>query len=446
MKTPVCDFVRAYRESNALRLHMPGHKGVNRLGMESLDITEIAGADALYVGEGILRQSQENAAALFGSAKTLYSAEGSSLSLRAMLYLAALWGKSQGRPPLIAAGRNAHKVFASAAALLNLDVVWLYPGEESGLLACPLTPDCVAKQLDTLPALPTALYVTSPDYLGNELDLAGLAAICRARGILLLVDNAHGAYLRFLPRSRHPLDLGADLCCDSAHKTLPALTGAGYLHCSAQAPALLREQSERAMMLFASTSPSYLILQSLDALNRTLAEGYRERLAVFAEATAAAKQRLTGAGFCLVGSEPLKVTLAPKAFGYTGEEIAAYLASCGMVCEFADRDFLVLMLTPDVGEENVARVVHTLLALPKRLAIAEAPPPLPHPRKGCSLRESLLAASRVVPLSEAQGEIFADAALSCPPAVPVLTGGEIIDADAIRCMRYYGITSCRVLA
>lgn len=83
---------------------------------------------------------------------------------------------------------------------------------------------------------PAAVYLTSPDYIGNILDIARLSAVCRRFGVPLLVDNAHGAYLRFLPESMHPLGLGADMCCDSAHKTLPALTGAAYLHISASAP------------------------------------------------------------------------------------------------------------------------------------------------------------------------------------------------------------------
>ena len=88
MNTPICDFVKAYQESGAIRAHMPGHKGVPYLGCEALDITEIDGADVLYRSGGIIRQSEENAARLFGTARTVYSTEGSSLCIRAMLYLA----------------------------------------------------------------------------------------------------------------------------------------------------------------------------------------------------------------------------------------------------------------------------------------------------------------------------------------------------------------------
>jgi arginine/lysine/ornithine decarboxylase len=123
---------------------------------------------------------------------------------------------------------------------------------------------------------PCAVYVTSPDYLGNQQDLAGLSAVCAARGIPLLVDNAHGAYLHFLPQPAHPLDLGATACCDSAHKTLPVLTGGAYLHIAKNAPERYARDAKRAMALFGSTSPSYLILQSLDRANAYLAGGYAE--------------------------------------------------------------------------------------------------------------------------------------------------------------------------
>ena len=106
MDTPICDFVSAYRKGNPLRLHMPGHKGQPVLGMESMDITEISGADELFHAHGVILKSEENASSLFGAGKTVYSTEGSSLCIRAMVYLALLWGKERGRKPLILADRK----------------------------------------------------------------------------------------------------------------------------------------------------------------------------------------------------------------------------------------------------------------------------------------------------------------------------------------------------
>ncbi len=225
MKTPVCDFVAAYEQSGMARLHMPGHKGKGPLGCEGRDITEIAGADSLYEACGVIAESEHNAAALFGAKATFYSAGGSSQCVGAMLCLALQ--KSKNR--VVLAARNVHKSFLHAAGLLDADVRWLWPRPYS-LLACPVTPEMLENALAALPEAPAAVYLTSPDYLGNVQPVAQLARVCHAHGAPLLVDNAHGAYLHFLPAPAHPLDEGADLCCDSAHKTLPVLTGGAYLH------------------------------------------------------------------------------------------------------------------------------------------------------------------------------------------------------------------------
>lgn len=444
MDTPICDFVRAYARSGALRLHMPGHKGEGPLGLEALDITEIPGADSLYEADGVIAGSEANASTLFG-APTFYSTEGSSLCIRAMLALAQRHAASQGRRPVIAAGRNAHKTFLSATALLDLPVRWLMPGDAQSYLSCALSAAELEAQLGAMDEPPAAVYLTSPDYLGNTVDIAALAAVCHRRGALLLVDNAHGAYLRFLPQSRHPIDLGADLCCDSAHKTLPVLTGGAYLHLSPRVPQALRAQAKDALALFGSTSPSYLILQSLDAANRTLAEGYRARLADFLPRVQRAKDALRAQGYALCGDEPLKLTLRTKPYGYRGAELASLLQARGVVCEFADPDFLVMMLTPEVGESGLARMVDALAAVPRRDAIAEEPPAFCPAERVMSIREAMLSPGERVPVEASRGRVLASASVGCPPAVPVLVCGERIDAHAIACFRYYGIRECTVV-
>lgn len=445
MDTPVCDFVREYLRREPHRLHMPGHKGIGPLGIEALDITEVSGADVLYHADGILAKSQANAAALFGAARTLYSTEGSSLSIRAMLYLAMLWAKTQGKAPKIAAGRNAHKVFMTACALLNLPVDWLYPQQRHDLLSCEITPEALETYLSASEELPCAVYITSPDYLGNLADIAGLAAVCRRHSVLLLVDNAHGAYLRFLQPSLHPMDLGADLCCDSAHKTLSVLTGGGYLHISAAAPTLLAQQADAAMALFATTSPSYLILQSLDAVNARLDDDYPHQLQAFIQEVSLLKQRLQQKGFVLLGHEPLKLTLSTKPLGYTGDGLADFLAAAGMVCEFSDPDYVVLMLTPELGSAALAQLESVLGSLPLLPPILQAPPTLPHPQPVCSLRQALFSPARDLPTADCCGKVLAQASISCPPAIPVVVCGERLDAQAIACLEYYGIHTCRVM-
>ena len=445
MDTPIRDFAQRYADRRTLRLHMPGHKGQPVLGPEPLDITEIDGADVLYHARGIIRQSEAHAAALFGTARTLYSTEGSSLSIRAMLYLALLYAKAQGRGAKILASRNAHKTFMTAAALLDLEVSWLYPPSGENLLSCPLRPQELEQCLSSMEEKPIGVYLTSPDYLGNRLELRPLAELCRKYGVLLLVDNAHGAYLHFLPEPCHPMDLGADLCCDSAHKTLPVLTGGAYLHISKDAPSFFSEQAESAMAMFASTSPSYLILQSLDLANAYLASDYSRRLSDFADRVQALKERLRRRGFPLVGREPLKLTVAPKAYGYTGTELAQRLEGSDMICEFSDPDHTVLMLTPEQGEEGLEILEQALLSVEKRSPILTQAPPVFPSEKKCSLRQALFSPSCELPLGQCEGKILANASITCPPAVPIVLCGEEITDQAIRSMEYYGISTCRVL-
>ena len=437
MDTPICDFVRKYAESEAIRLHMPGHKGKNQLGVESMDITEIDGADSLYEADGIIRQSEENVSRLFGC-PTFYSTEGSSQCIRAMLYLAMLHAKERGKRPLIAAGRNAHKTFLTGAALLDLDIKWLYPKEAGSYLSCDLTVEDVEAVLEA--EKPTAVYLTSPDYLGNVADIAGIARICHRHGALLLVDNAHGAYLKFLRPSRHPMDLGADLCCDSAHKTLPVLTGGAYLHGTEK----FRDWAKNALALFGSTSPSYLILQSLDGANPYLAS-LADKLKEFVPCVEAVKETLTKKGFVLYGQEPLKITISAKSYGYTGQELAEILLNCHIVSEFADPDFLVLMLTPENSPRELDALAKALLSVPEKAPIPGQPPRFQPGQRVCSPREAMLSPMEEVPVEKSEGRVLAAATVGCPPAVPIVVSGERIDTHAIDCFRYYGITHCSVM-
>ncbi len=441
MDTPIYDFVKKYAQEKALRAHMPGHKGNGPLGVEALDITEIEGADVLYSPGGVIKKSEENASALFGSARTLYSTEGSSLSIRAMLYLAALYAKSCGKSPRIAAGRNAHRVFISGAALLDLDVVWIFPKKSESIISCEIAPDALDRFLGENEVC--AVYITSPDYLGNIADIAGLSRVCKKHGVLLLVDNAHGAYLNFLPSPCHPIALGADVTADSAHKTLPVLTGGGYLHISKDAPRIFFEQADSAMALFASTSPSYLIMQSLDLANGYIADSYRERLSVFAEKTEKLKKDLTEAGYILVGSEPLKVTLAPKSYGYTGIEIAEILRKNNIICEFCDRDFTVLMLTPENSDKILDEIREVLVGLPKNPEITDKMPTLDLPESVLSPREATMLPSREFDVCDCVGRVLATPSVSCPPAIPIVVCGEKISESAVRVFEYYGIKKVR---
>ena len=450
MRTPIHEFVTEYVASDTVRLHMPGHKGKNNLGREALDITEISGADALYEASGIIRESEKNATELFNTARTLYSTEGSSQCVRAMLELARRWWQSRKKGairPVIVAARNVHKAFLYAAILLDYDIVWMYGEEEnSSLCSCVVTEEALRNVLTEYKDRVAAVYLTSPNYLGGMADISALAAVCHTHNTLLLVDNAHGAYLHFLEKAQHPLDLGADLCCDSAHKTLPVLTGGAYLHIGKNAPKELEQWAKGAMELFGSTSPSYLILQSLDLCNAYLEKGYRGRLARSCALISECKKYLVQAGWQMEETDPLRLTIkAPT--GVSGVELSEKLRSGKIECEYADEDYLVLMATPENQASDFDRLL-SVLGENKEGYLAKKERKIPLARSvqsAYSVREAYFLSGEVIPVECALGRICRMPTASCPPAIPVVVPGEIIDEEAIQCFLYYGITEVEVV-
>ncbi len=438
MKTPICDFIKEYNEKNPTRLHMPGHKAENFLGFEHLDITEIDGADALYSANGIIKESENNASLLFGD-NTFYSAEGSSLCIRAMVYLLKL--KLQN--PIIIASRNAHKAFISAVALLDIDVCWIESKEH--YLSCEIDLISLEESLVKFRDREKAVYITSPDYLGNKADIELISSLCKKYNSLLCVDNAHGAYLKFLKKSEHPIDLGADMCCSSAHKTLPVITGGAYLHISKEADTFFVENAKNALSLFGSTSPSYLILQSLDYANLYLSSGYNEKLDSFIKSLAKAKETLISHGFEICGSDSLKIVIASKGYGYLGLELAKELENRNIYCEFYDRDFVVMMLTPENGQDGIDKAVKALISIEPKERIEEAIPKISVAEKVVSVREAVFSESEVINASESEGRILSQSNISCPPAVPIVVCGERITKDAVECFKYYGIEKISVM-
>ena len=438
MTTPIADFVRQYQENKTARFHMPGHKGKGPLGCEGLDITEVRGADALYEASGIIAESEANATALFGSGRTVYSTEGSSQCIRAMLYL-ALTNRPAEAAATVVAARNVHKAFVYAAALLDFEVVWLWPEESRSICGCTITAENLENTLKNLPAPPAAVYLTSPDYLGGMADIPALAEVAHRYGTILVVDNAHGAYLRFLPSSRHPLDLGADLCCDSAHKTLPVLTGGAYLHIAKRLPEAFRENVKAAMALFGSTSPSYLTMISLDLCNGELAGNYPDRLREACDRLENLREMLCQQGWQLEKTDPLRLTLR-----CCGTEIADRLRKHGMECEYADPESLVLMLTPDNAPEDLSRIA-AVLGENKAAAEEKTSLPLAKGEQVCSIRQALFVSHEAIPAEKALGRICGAPTVACPPAIPIAVSGERIGEEALALFRHYGVETVDVL-
>ena len=440
MKTPIVSFLKSYQEKSPVRMHMPGHKGAGILGFEGMDLTEIYGADELFEAEGIIKESEQNASSLFGC-PTYYSTQGSTLCIQTMCTILCQDAKSKGKKPKILAGRNAHRSFIHAAALLDFDIEWLYGN--SDYLSCKIHAEDLEKAI--IESHPTAVYLTNPDYLGNLLDIKSLASVCKKHNVLLAIDNAHGAYLRFLEPSLHPIDLGADLCCDSAHKTLPVLTGGAYLHLSESLNQVWKNDVKHFMEYFSSTSPSYLIMASLDAANEVLDTTFRNSLFECIQRVDGLKNTLVQHGYTILSGEPMKITISTKEFGYTGNEIANLLMECDIYPEFYDSDYIVLMPSPYNTKDDLKRLETCLCGIERKPILINKPPKLEQSKKAMNVRQALFSSSITLDVSKSLGQVCSSVTVSCPPAILPVIPGEVISESSIEVMRYYGIETVRVV-
>ena len=421
-------------------MHMPGHKGAGILGFEGMDLTEIYGADELFAAEGIIKESEQNASSLFGC-PTYYSTQGSTVCIQTMCTILCQDAKSKGKKPKILAGRNAHRSFIHAAALLDFEIEWLYG--KSDYLSCKIHAEDLEKAI--IESLPTAVYLTNPDYLGNLLDIKALASVCKKYNVLLAIDNAHGAYLRFLKDSLHPIDLGADLCCDSAHKTLPVLTGGAYLHLSESLNQVWKNDVKHFMEYFSSTSPSYLIMASLDAANEVLDTAFKKSLSECIQRVDGLKNTLIQHGYTILSGEPMKITISTKEFGYTGNEIANLLMECDIYPEFYDSDYIVLMPSPYNTKDDLKRLETCLCGIERKPILINKPPKLEQSKKAMNVRQALFSSSITLDVSKSLGQVCSSVTVSCPPAILPVIPGEVISESSIEVMKYYGIETVRVV-
>lgn len=431
METPLNDFVSTYVMTNPVRFHMPGHKGHDlfhgRLyGFEAditkFDITEVKGT------ENLIELSEANASEIFGC-PTYYSTEGSSLCIRAMMSLLL---KKTGIRTVVAA-RNCHNSFITACALLDLDVVWI--PDDDGLLSTTVDLSVLDRILTETKAC--CVYITSPDYLGSVSDIAAISDVCKKHGTYLAVDNAHGAYLKFF--DSHPIQLGADICCDSAHKTLPVLTGGAYLHVSEE---LNEMDVRREMSLFASTSPSWLILASLDRCNGYMAD---PKFALSLRKLSSKVQSISNNNSIKThGNEYLKLTLCPNSLGYTGDMFADVLRTYNIEPEFSDENFVTLMFSVNTKDEDFDMLMKALDSVEPMDPLDIPVISVPAPEKVASIRQAVMGKTEVVDIDKAEGRVAGFAKTSCPPAVPIVVAGERIKAEHIKALQAYGFETIEV--
>lgn len=440
MKTPIYDFLRQYDKKNSVRLHMPGSKGKVNIPF-GFDITEIDGADFLFSPDGIIKESEQNASRLFNTAATLYSTEGSSLCIKTMIALLKKAGVNS-----ILAARNAHVSFLNACILSDMEVTWIYPDDKvSSICAGDYTAKMIDKALKKTKI--KAVYVTSPDYLGNISDIKAISEVCKKHGAYLLVDNAHGAYLKFLVPDIHPISLGADMCCDSAHKTMPTMTGGAYLHINREADGIFIKNAKSVMSVFATTSPSYMIMASLDFTNKIINDELR-RFNETALMVERLKSELLSLGYINISKEPFKIAIDAIKSDIDAKELYCFLREKNIVAEYYDDGSLVMMFSVMNGEEDYAK---TLSAFKEAVGKISANKTLENKffidkkTQAINMRDAFFADSEEISIDSAKGRICSASKTVCPPCIPVICAGEVFDKNAIKILKRYGILNVSVV-
>ncbi len=396
---PLYQALLTFTNTNPLRLHMPGHKGKGLPGWEhlaELDLTELPPTGDLYRAGGPIWQAEQLWARAFGMPCCQMLTGGSTQGLFAALTLACPPGSS------ILVDRRCHRSVYNIMALLDLNPVYLWDKTCQG----------VEDALEEHPEI-RVLCVTSPDYYGRLFDLQGMAKLCHSRGLVLVVDGAHGAHLPFLGRDHFSQ---ADLAVCSVHKTLPALGQSALLFSGGRfSPGDLR----RAACLYGTSSPSYPILASMDLARAWMeSEEGRTNLRRLCARTTELRARFP----VLEGNvDPTRLTLLVP----DGYALERGLQQQNIWPEMADRNHLVLIFSPLDSEEDLDRLETALIGLHPR-EFQGTLPELPIPERGMSLHQALFAPKQTKLLSRCEGQISGQQLGLYPPGIPVVAPGEII--------------------
>lgn len=449
-RTPLLDALTAYKNRRPAYFRVPGHRyerGISprwtrEVGGEifAYDLSEAEGLDDLHNPQGVIKEAQELAAAAFGAEGTYFLVNGTTCGNEAMVLTAAWEGEKLLVP------RNAHKSILMGMIMSGAEPVWLMPRLPDSGLVGGVTPETVEEGFRRNPEARGVLLV-SPTYYGLCSDLKAVAEICRRRGKLLLVDEAHGAHLSFsekLPPGA--LAQGADICAQSLHKVTGSLTQSSLLHW--QGGRVNRERLEQALRMVQSTSPSYLLMASLDAARRELAVHGREMMDWTLELSAMAREEIKGiSGLTCLGGElagiggiaavdPTRLIISAEELGLGGYELQELLYSqAGVALELADHRYAVAVVTFANEEEDIRRLTAGLRLLAGQRAAAGAretgrraaekmpalpgiPPMVYTPRKAWGMEKT------AVPWEEAVGRVAGQALAPYPPGIPVIYPGE----------------------
>lgn len=448
-RLPLVAALDDYVNLNPAYFRIPGHRGARginpalrgRFGetVFGYDLSETPLTDDLHRPTGAIAEAQALAADAFGADESFFLVNGTTCGVEAMVLAAA------GEGETILLSRGAHKSALMGTILSGARPVWLEPETLAPWgLSAGLTPETVEAGFRAHPEA-KALLLVSPTYYGLCSDLAAIAAVCRRYGALLLVDEAHGAHLRFsgeLPPCA--LEQGADACAQSIHKAAGALTQSSMLHL--RGGGLDGARVKTALRLLQSTSPSYLLMASLDAARQELAlRGAAAAHLALGLARGAAAELAALPGVRVLGREAVgqagvaaldetRLTFSAFDRGLTGLRLQELLFERGVDTELADHRNVMALFTGGNTADDVRRLVDAMravTALPAQPPCADALPLPPVPPQRMTPRQAFFAESCAVPRERALGCTAAEALIPYPPGIPALCPGETVTAEVL---------------
>lgn len=430
--------LRVYADGDIYPFHMPGHKRAFKSGLPyEIDITEIDGFDNLHDPHGCLAELQKKAAELFSARCAFALVNGSTVGI-----LAAVRAMTRDADSVLIA-RNCHMSVYHAAELCRLNTEYILPDTVDGLgIFASVSPDAVEQRLKHDPAI-SLVVITSPTYEGVVSDVKSIADICHRHGARLLVDEAHGAHFPFsdsFPQSA--VECGADAAVTSLHKTLPAMTQTALLLTNDEA---LAGKLKRQLSVFETSSPSYVLLASIDRCLTFLerSEGafdaYNERLEAFYRA-ARSLRHLSVAYDRLMKDEKVFDCDRGKLciFGngcMSGKTLMDTLRSDYRIePEMALGDYALAMTSVCDTDEGFDRLMSALEQIDSRCRSADHTTVVTAcslPWQRCTIAKAVDSDGEMLDIRKAEGRISREYVRAYPPGIPVIVPGEVIDREAL---------------
>jgi len=440
--------LQTYADSGVCPMHMPGHKRCDLLSGDlpfKLDISEIDGFDNLHQCEGVLANLSKKCADLYGSDTAYPLINGSSCGILAAVRAAVRFGDT------VIVARNCHKSVYHALELNHLKPVYLIPPIDPGFgINGSITPAQMAEALSDHPEA-TLVILTSPTYEGVISPVREIAAIVHDHHIPLLIDEAHGAHLGLHPGlPEEAVACGADLVVMSLHKTLPALTQTALLHLSGD---YIRPQAiERALAIFETSSPSYVLLASIDYCIRLLQRQRQELFEAYLNRLAKMDRRLRSLSHlavlahgedrleahpAIVAFDPGKLVISTHNTTMSGRELAAALRNTYRIeTEMTYGDYLIAMTSICDSDENFSALTQALLEIDATLTHVPAKktfslPAMPLIALSCADALNREDEGRKISFFASAEKISLEYLWAYPPGIPLIVPGEIISPETI---------------